>query len=148
MRAQTVYVAEDGARFDDPAKADERDALIAEIDAIMAPLKPTPQDDHCHFTNGHGYVQQDLVTLAAVRAALLVPTKRVLKWWWDSQLEDHGKEPVNAHPSWFCRMLDGDAGPLDYAWGRFCRIDEQGREWGQQYYATHQDEAEQFEIKP
>lgn len=148
MKPIKVYVANDGSRWDDPSKAEERDALIVEIEDIMAPLGPRPKDQGCHFANGAGYIQRDAVTVANVRAALLVPTKRVLKWWWDDQVERFGKEPTEAHGSWYQRMLDGSHAPVDRAWSRLCCIDEQSREWGQQYYAKNPEKGKQVEWKP
>ena len=148
MKAITVYEAKDGSRWDDPERAGERDDLIAEIAFIMAPLGGCPKDPHCNFANGNGYVQHDAVNVAQVRAALLVPTKRLLKWWWDDQVKRHGKEPSDAHGSWYQRMLDGDHAPLDRAWSRFCCIDDRSREWGQQYYANNPDKGNHVEIKP
>ena len=144
MKPITVYEANDGSRWDDPNKASERDSLIHEIYLIMAPL-PEVKDDASRFANGNGYVQRDAVIVERVRADLLVPTKRILKWWWDGQMKDHGKEPVDAHPSWYLRILDGTAAPLERAWSRLCCIDKSYREWGQPFYAAHPEKGEQVE---
>ena len=119
--AITMYEADDGSRWDVEAKAVERDELIAECQAKEQEigLRPVPKDDGCKFGNGGGFVQQP----AGSRDLMIgfLKSKR-------------------AH-------RDSD-GPIGRMLGRAYRLDDNDREWGQQYYATHPDEGEQFEAIP
>jgi len=147
VKTRTVWEADDGSRWDDAAAARKRDDLIKEVDAAMRPLGKRHRGKGCDFENGGGYVQHKPSAVAEARANLLVPTRRVLAWWFEDQMKRFKKDPSGADPSWFCRMLDGGHAPLDRAWSRLMCIDAKGREWGQPYYATHPDAATQVEIR-
>lgn len=146
MKERVIYVADDGARFDTKSAARARDALICEVAKAMKPLGPEINDPHLHFANGHGYVQHDVAKVAEARANIMPITRRLLASWFKDQLQRHKRDPGDAHPSWFCRMLDGEHRPLDKAWTRLWRIDAQGREWGQPYFADHPNEGDQKEF--
>lgn len=138
MKAITKYQAIDGSEWNSPEKAEARDRLVDSVNKIMAMLKPTPEK-----LNWDGYVQQNAATIAGVKERLysLANVEGVLKWWIDSQKQGHGKTDYDlihlCHPSWFCRMLDGDHGPLDRAYHRLCCIDVSGREWNQPFCANN-----------
>lgn len=140
MRSQTIFVANDGSRWDTAEQALARDALIVEVDRIMAPMGKRPEGSD--FANGAGCIQHVPATLALVRSRLYEASRPALGWWYDDQKKRHGREPVDAHASWFTRMLDGKNGPLSTAWYRFQCIDQSGREWGQPYFANNPDQAE------
>jgi hypothetical protein len=142
------YQADDGAVFSTPEAARERDELIRIVNEAMIPLGPEYDDDTCDYANGYGYVQHSEDAVAQARANLMPITRKILAWWFEIQPKDHGKDPVDCHPQWYCRMLDGTHDPLDDAWRRICRIDKQNREWGQQSYADDGAPPEKtFEIK-
>jgi hypothetical protein len=141
MKAITMYEAEDGSRFTDAGEAAKRDGILEAVAAVMAPLGVVPEHDGCDFENGHGYYQHDPGTIRSVRLALYELSKEKLRWWTDGQIENHGmtheRLALEVHPSWHLRMLDGSCRPLEKAWTRIYRIDSQGREWGQPYFADN-----------
>lgn len=144
MKSLTVYEANDGSRWDTPAQASERDELLAAVEAAMQPLGK--HDDGCAFVNGAGYYQHTQEACDAARNGLWSLTRRPLELWIANQREKYGTtedEVSKCHPSWFLRMLDGSCPPLEKAWSRFYCMDDQCREWGQPYYASHQNEAQQ-----
>lgn len=147
MKAITRYQAEDGSIWMTPEAALEREHFIVVVDEAMVPLGPQYDDGTCDFANGHGYIQHSPEAVAAARANLMPITRKLLACWFKDQLERHGKDPVDAHPSWYSRILDGDHRPLDQAWRRIGCIDTQHREWGQQYFAANGPrEGRDFEI--
>lgn len=151
MKKITKYQANDGSEWKTKEDAEKRDILIVEVEAAMSPLQPNPGT--IEFANGHGFVRQDVVAVANVRKNLYAIARRdgVLKWWIDQQKAQHGQTDeglMAVHPSWFSRMLDGAHRPLDRAYSRLCCIDDQYREWGQPYFASHPDKGEQVPLTP
>lgn len=150
MQAITKYKANDGSEWDEPEKAVRRDHLIADVDDVMVSLNPCPDDTN--FANGHGYVQQDAEQIAKVKANLFTIANQdgILKWWIDDQKARHGKTDdflINdTHASWYCRMLDGSHRPLERAYSRLCNIDDECREWGQQYFANNPEKGDQIQL--
>ena len=116
----TIWRASDGSRWDVQADADARESLIAEVLVCMESIGERYDDGHCAFSNGSGYVQHDASAVALARERLLVPTRRLLNWWFKEQIRNHGKDPSGAHPSWFQRLLDGTHAPLDFARCKWC----------------------------
>lgn len=144
MKPLTVYEANDGSRWNTEAQAAERDALLVAVEEAMQPLGK--HDTSCVFANGGGYYQHTPAAYATARAALWEITRDRLKSWLDIQREKHGKTEADcstAHPSRFLRMLDGVCGPVERAWSRICHIDDQYREWGQRYFVSRPNEANQ-----
>jgi hypothetical protein len=142
-----VWKATDGSQWKDEEAARKRDALCADVAEALLPLGAKP--DGTDFANGGGFVQHTEAQVRRVRRELysIANVKGILKWWFDSQREDHAQTEealkMGIHPSWYRRMLDGAHAPLDRAYGRLNCIDGQFREWGQPYYADHPDEAKQ-----
>lgn len=134
------YVANDGSRHTNEADAVKRDALIVAVDAIMAPLGERVKDEKCNFANGGGYVRHDPAVVRSVKGALGRLTMKE-----HSYIDPKGCAVEDVHPSWWGRMLDGMSGPLDRAWSRLYCIGDDGREWGQPYYASHPTEGTQKE---
>jgi hypothetical protein len=148
MKTKTIYIADDGSRWDTEEKAAERDRLCIDVVRVIAPLGPKPNDRHCSFSNGHGFLQHNPDTVKSVRAMLAELSRKSLVHWFKAQREAHGKEPdmMTVHPSWICRMME-ESGPRNDAWVRIWCIDDLGREWGQPFYRDNSDLAEVFEIK-
>lgn len=142
MKTITKYKALDGAEFTDPVECEKYEAFARRCEAVIKHLKPLPKDKDLRFANGHGFIQQDPMSVAAVRRDLLELAKEVTTHKWIQQSID---DPT-AHHSWAGRIISEVSEPLWKAWYRIGCIDKQGREWGQQYYADHPDQAEQFEI--
>ena len=134
MKVQTVYVSDDGARFDSAGEAINRDSLVKLVADIMLGLRPIPKDDGCRFANGGGYVQQDASVVKEAKRRLMEIAAAKLR------RDDLLKEDV--HVSWALRLLDGALPPVERALSRFYCMDERFREWGQPFYASHPDEAE------
>ncbi len=150
MEIKEVYAFKttDGSLFEDKNKAEEyeRKWQITEterikIEKIMKKLHKAP--DTCDFANGSGFIQQKTENVLEVRKELLIITEKKLDWWFKEQKQKHNTDFNTVHPSWILRMLDGSCPPLERAWSRILCIDTEGKEWGQQYYATHQNEAKQ-----
>jgi hypothetical protein len=143
---ETWFTTSDGARFSDNAKAEAHQALIADVEAAMAPLRPRPVDPSCNFANGGGYLQQDRDAVHTAKRALwrIFCGRPSLKFAWEGK---QGIDPLTVHPSWVCRMLDGSHDPLGEAYSRlWCISDVTYREYGQLYYSTHEREAKQVAL--
>lgn len=146
MKTVTRYQADDGSLWADEAKARERDDLSRAVALAMAPLGPLFKNESgCDFANGLGYVRHDPGTVRAVKGALILLSHPVIGYWLDEQAAK-GVDLLAVHPSWFCRVIDHYSDPLAKAWSRLWCIDEQGREWGQPYYADHPGEAESHDV--
>ncbi len=139
MKAITVYKSIDGSRRDTPEQALERDVLCALIAAAMIPLGKIPSGTN--FGNGEGYIRHSDVIVEQVKVSLIGLSRPLLEEWMSTQKKQN---LMDRHPSWFVRMLDDRAEPLERAWTRLWCIDNQFREWGQPYYANHPNEAKQF----
>ena len=149
MKQVLIYQASDGARFDSPDECRKYETLLADVQAAMSALAPKP--DTCEFVNGGGFVQHDQASVFRARLALHELAKAgPLKEWIADQKIIHGKTDyqlaVECHPSWQMRMLDGACRPLERAYGRLACIDEQFREWGQQYFVAHPNDAKVFQL--
>lgn len=141
MKVLTIYEAVDGSRWDDESLAIKRDALVARVDIAMRPLGPSNE-----AFNGDGYIQHDASDYLKVRKALIELSRESIGEWIDRQEKEHKSDLMTCHPSWFCRMCDGE-GPVSRAWERIARIDKQYREWGQQYFANNPSEGKQVRIR-
>lgn len=139
METITKYKSSDGIKFLklDECMQHENNCLIAE--QIMKSLPEAPSS--LAFAKGSGYIQHNKDQLLEVRNAFLEFAKRYVDNKYFQQSIDMG---FDAHPSWAGRMLDNCAPrSINKHWYRFMCIDDSFREWGQPYYATHQNEAEQ-----
>lgn len=138
MHTVTKYVAYDGTEFNVKTACIAHEHLCANVDAIMSALPERPDDEDCRFSNGHGYLQHNLVTLNATRIALLkLAQPYAPDPPWIQQTIDG-----LVHPSWAGRLInDACPRPIYKAWRRFMCIDAQNREWGQPYYANNPDNA-------
>lgn len=129
MKEITQFQANDGSTWPTVETALKRDNLLSAVNLIMEPLGDVPED----VTKGKGWLQHDPAKVIQARQGIL-----------DLCKPDYAEAyPVfntpaeKVHPlSIIGRILD-DAGndPRSLAWGRFCRIDAQGREHQQCYYA-------------
>lgn len=135
---RTYYIANDGSEWKTEEEALLRDSMFSRVENIMASLKPVPKDG-----NFEGYVQQYPSTIEEVKRRLLLV---VLDSSWlakdiRSCMAEKGWSQEeftrNVHAAWFCRMLDGTRCPLSNAYYRLYRIDDQGREWNQPYFALN-----------
>lgn len=129
MKTITKYKANDGTEWNDEASALKRDNLVAQVDAVMAPLGTVPK----RVTDGEGWLQHDPEVVIAAKQGILDLCKPDF-----AKAFPQFNEPAEkVHPlSIIGRILD-DApdDPRSRAWNRFCRIDPQGREHQQCYFA-------------
>ena len=139
MRKITVWVANDGCRFDKASDCKKYEVFAAKVAKVVALLPPVPKDDGCSFGNGHGYIQHDPKVVKQYKGLLLdlIETKTDHKWVKQARAD-------NIHPSWIGRLLS-DMGnrPLDNAWYRMSCMDKSCREWGQPYFANNPDKGDQ-----
>lgn len=137
MKAIQKFQAEDGTEFATQVACRAHEALCAEIAKIMATLPKRPDDRGCKFSNGEGYLQHNRKKFLAARAALLRIGNRLFPHKWFKQaLAD-----TTVHASWCARLIDETSQPLATAWSRILCTDDKFREWGQQYFAAHPEEA-------
>ncbi len=128
MQTITKYKANDGCEFKNEHDALKRDQLVAEIDAVMAPINPAPK------CRDHQYAQHDPKVVIACRVAILKLCAREFP---SFEIFRH-QPPEEVHPRSIAgRILDDNRGPLSSAWYRFMLIDDKGREWEQPYYAAN-----------
>jgi hypothetical protein len=140
----TKYEAIDGRLFNCEQECKDWDSHILEVRAIIDLLAPLPEEKGCNFSNGDGYVQQKKpIVEHAIRAIV-----RIAKTDLGVNKKDFLENPFGYRHSIIGRYID-DGGDLHLyrAWSRFMCMDDQFREWGQPYYASHPHEGKQHEIK-
>jgi hypothetical protein len=130
MKEILQYQTKDGRVFNTAEAARDHETLVARIEAIMAPLG----DTHPDVKDGKGWVQHDLETVNRAKDQIIhIGKEKGLFRAFDHIQRALGRE---LHPfSLAGRILDDHGGPLAHAWARFGRIDEQGREHQQPFYA-------------
>lgn len=128
MKQIAKWQASDGSEWVLPEDAAKREDLLAAIADAMAPLGAERR-----IRDGQ-YVQHDPETVLGCRVAIL---RLAAKQFPGESIFRH-EPPEEVHPfSIAGRILDDCGGPLNRAWGRFMRIDDQGREWEQPYFTTN-----------
>ena len=146
MEVVTKYRANDGSEWASADEAIAREQQILMVNEAMRPLGERPDDEGCRFSNGEGFRRHSLARVRQAKAALIALTRPHVSAWMDGQEKGYGRDMMDVHPSWFLRMLDGASRPLERAWGRLSCIDDEGREWGQPYFASNPQEATQVEV--
>ena len=136
MEKITQFKARDGKTFETIESCFEHERLLVRLGEIMSKLVPTPKNDNCKFVNGGGYIQQNPQIVKKVRAEFLELTETLL-----------GKKITS--PILGRYLNDTSDNEAVYkAWCRLYCIDSQSREWGQPYYAHHDDEGTRTEYVP
>lgn len=149
METITRYRVNDGSEFVDHDKAKAYEALCRQTGGFMALLDLPPEKDDCNFANGGGYLQHDPGAIAKVRESLHQVARGSSKCPGPLYRLISGCEggydnmALEAHPSWYVRMLDGSCRTLGQAFNRLCCIDDKGREWGQMYFVINPREGKQ-----
>lgn len=130
MKTIVTYEVSDGSRFDTEYAALIYQQLVETVHQVIQDLKPIPTDDG--FTDGQCYVQQDIVTVQAIRTRLINLMEPYYTF------KDQHKNAKHAPMTIVSRIID-DCAPkcIKKAWGRLDCTDEQGREWGQAYFALN-----------
>lgn len=136
MKSITTYQTEDGHRYDSEARARKHEELTEAVRRVFQPLEVQKPGDFS-FTSGSGYYQHAPSTVRMVKRSLIELTRPHLREWMDRQEIEYGYNLMDVHPSWFSRMLDGGCPPLEKGWGRLWCFTDDGREYGQPYYANN-----------
>lgn len=136
------YRSEDGSEWKSEVEAIKQDTLLLKIQIAMFPLGDVPID----VKDGKGWLQHDLSVVNKAKQGILDLCKE------EGFSEDWPQfnEPADkVHPlSIVGRILDDSGGLLSDAWRRFGRIDVDGREHQQCYYAyTSEPEPEHICIE-
>jgi hypothetical protein len=132
MKSITKFQAVDGRLFDNEADCVKYEETIAEIRDVMSTIKPVPND--CDFSNGDGFVQQDIPTVSKAMVRIV-------------EIAGIEKKPEFINDPFACRfgiigriIDDGGNRHLWGAWSRFMNMDHLGREWGQQFFARNPEQ--------
>lgn len=144
MKTQTIYIAEDGTRFDDSEKCLLYEDQCRNIEQAMSGLKPIPKDGSLNFANGGGYIQQSKSSALKAYKALLEVAEDVV----GKVIVEKTKYEGEFLPrSIIGRFIDDSKHRSLYAaWIRLMNLDTQWREWGQGYYAANPKEGKQVEL--
>jgi hypothetical protein len=144
MKTITKYEAKDGSEFSSESACLSYENRLNKADKIMSRLKPLPKDSHCDFANGGGYLQQDLALVKECAEDILELVKGCIG---NSLYNEIKGKAFKARFGIVGRYLcDGDH-PANRAWCRLGHIDNQGKEWGQGYYAINPSKGKQQEYK-
>ena len=138
MIEKTIYIADDNSRFADKNDCIHYEHLCAEVEAAMSLLKPRPNEG-CAFENGSGYLQQHIQTCKLVRKRILNICALEMPYW--ARIIQECANGLR-HISHASRIIcDYDNQCFTSALNRLQCIDfTNGKEFGQPYYVSHQDE--------
>ena len=130
MREMTIYVADDGSRWDTPGLCEARERENAETAPLLAMLGEERRLDE------REYVQHDPATVRAV--AIACCTLAGARYGRGDIGELIAK--VEAGETWgdrsiLARIACDSGGDINRLFGRLACIDRRGREWQQPYYA-------------
>ena len=129
MKQVTRFRSEDGCEFILESTCLEHEVLCNKVKLAMLPLGDCP----AAVEDGKGWLHHDPAIVIHCRKAImqLCCIQGMAKLHPVFENED-------AHPmSVVGRILDDVGGPISKAWTRFQRIDDQGREHQQPYYAIN-----------
>lgn len=135
MQVITKIQAVDGKLFDTEADCIKHEKIIDEIKDAMSTLNPIPTD--CDFSNGGGFIQQDIsvVSKAMVRIVEIAGIEKKPKF---------TNDPFSCRFGVIGRCIDDGGNPdIWRAWSRFMNIDNLVREWGQSYFARNPEKGKQ-----
>lgn len=138
MIEKTIYIADDNSRFADKNDCIHYEHLCAEVEAAMSLLKLRPNEG-CAFENGSGYLQQHIQTCELVRKRILNICALEMPYW--ARIIQECANGLR-HISHASRIIcDYDNQCFTSALNRLQCIDfTNGKEFGQPYYVSHQDE--------
>jgi hypothetical protein len=134
-----IFISDDGKEFESEKDCLDYESWLKRYDAILRKLPKHP--DTCEFTNGEGYIQHDLKVLEGVRKEFYTLAIEEIK----SIHPDAGDIVPNSYGFW--RYLD-DNGAIGYVKGiRFLCINyENGREYGQPYFVSHESQVKDVRV--
>ncbi len=129
MKQITKYQAVDGSEWTVKDDAEKRDALCEKVARVMSTLEDPPQG----VKDGKGWFQHSLEAVNQAKDAIMEICRQEGFAEHFPAFNNPGRD---CHPlSVIGRILNDYGGPLDKAWARFARIDGQGREHQQPFYA-------------
>lgn len=143
MKTIARFVADDGREFKTAEACGEYESQCREIADLADTLMLKPRPEGTDFANGGGFIPQSPVQMMEFKRGLVEIAKRLYP-----ETEVFRHEPVeDTHPmsSAGRALSDGHHKPLYSAWYRLMCTDEQGREWGQPYFALNPDKGDQHE---
>jgi hypothetical protein len=124
MQQIIQYKAYDGTMFSDESKCTTYEQQCLQIDDIMKFMGQKPKDNSCIFANGGGYIPHNMEKVKAARTTLMELGMAIL-----DIKKAPGEYMIGRH------FDDSNNKALYSAWSRLWCCDEQGREWGQSYFA-------------
>lgn len=129
MKITSRFETKDGKLFADEGEAIKWERLIDDCASAVKPLGTLRPD-----SNGANYVQHDAATVLAVKTALL----EIAKPYFLNTPHFQG-DPAKIHPMGVVGRYidDSDLRPLNSVWWMISVIDDEGREWGQPFYALN-----------
>ena len=135
MKTITKYKSYDDMEFLSKDKCLEHEENCKLADWLMKNLPERP--DGCSFSNGEGYIQHDNLIIIRTKKKFLEFVKRYTDHKWIKQSIDD----CNLDPSWAYGIIS-ECCPQSISkhWYRFMCIDNDFKEWGHPYYASHQNE--------
>ena len=141
IKEVTKYEACDGSQWNKREQAVVHERLISTIDGVMSKLPKLDISGH----NFYQHVPADVLSVQATLAqlAFIAIGDDQDKHHYDAVV--YADKPMGAY-SIIGRFISDHGGPLNGAWCRIMRIDEQFREWEQPYY-THHTPDDATEIK-
>jgi hypothetical protein len=134
MKEVKRYRTDDGKIHDTEELAAAHETLVARVAEITSALGPRTDK----ILNGAGYVQHDAQVVEKVKASF---HQLALK----TQCFDDLEETLDGY---FGRWLNDSNSYLYGIWSRLYSIDDQGREFDQQYYVKNPEKSTLIEIKP
>ncbi len=132
------FLSEDGQIFDDVYACVEHEKLINAINEIESRMPIRPKNDGCKFGNGEGYLQHEKDVIDKAMVDLLKVSDIDKEYWDKPQFLDN---PFSCRFGIIGRVIDDSRSAINSLWYRFMCMDENYREYGQCYYATHQSES-------
>jgi len=132
MKEIIKYVAEDGSEHATKEAAERRESLQELVNDAMSPLALSPELQQA-VSDGKGWVHHKRATVVRCQDAILDLCDEFDIASNFAAFQERGPQ---VHPlSIIGRVLSEVVDPLSKAWGRFGRIDQEGREHQQQYFA-------------
>lgn len=142
MKIKTYYIADDNTEHETMEQAKDHNIFIADIAKAIEPLGKRYKGQYCDYENGSGYVQHNPISVLEAKKNIIAICKIKVP----HKIWDYPAGEIHPH-SFACRLLSERNSFLYAAWRRFMMIDEQGREWGQPYYASHPEAATMKELE-
>lgn len=134
MKAIIQYKSEDGKIFNSEGECEKHESLVEKLALAMTPLGPESKA----VSDGKGWVQHDPANVSKAKKFILQLARPIFAGNYPKITEAIDNNPDSIHPgSIVGRILDDMDTPVNDGWRRLYRIDSQGREHQQPYYAIN-----------